>query len=75
MTELNSERERQQLLRAKAEEIVADLPAWDGKSPAVLVTVTDPVTQRRLGHWFVPAEGASRPQPRVRHLRAVGEGR
>ena len=67
-----SERERQALLRATAEAIVADLPAWDGLSPAVLVTVTDPVTQRRLGYWFTPA-AAPNPQPRPRHLHAVRE--
>ena len=68
-----SERERQALLRATAEAIVADLPAWDGLSPAVLVTVTDPVTQRRLGYWFTPA-AAPQPLPRPRHLHAVREG-
>ncbi|MEU0200895.1 MULTISPECIES: hypothetical protein [unclassified Streptomyces] len=73
-----TERERQQLLRAKAEEIVAALPAWDGESPAVLVTVVDPVTRQRLGHWFTPATvSAPQPQPRpkpsarARHLRLV----
>ena len=65
-----SERERQALLWATAEAIVADLPAWDGVSDAVLVTVTDPVTQRRLGYWFTPA-AAPKPQPRPRHLHAV----
>ncbi|MFE0470526.1 hypothetical protein ACFW2V_02770 [Streptomyces sp. NPDC058947] len=68
-----TERERQELLRAKAEEIVQGLPAWDGESPAVLVTVSDPVTQRRLGHWFTPATAAPQPEARVRHLRAVPE--
>lgn len=66
-----TERERQELLRAKAEEIVAALPAWDGESPAVLVTVSDPVTRRRLGHWFTPATAAPKPEARVRHLHAV----
>lgn len=73
-----SERERQELLRARAAEIVDGLPAWDGESPAVLVTVIDPVTRQRLGHWFTPATpAASRPQPEtvpgVRRLRLVGE--
>lgn len=63
-----SERERLELLQAKTQELVADLPAWDGESPAVLVTFTDPVTRQRMGHWFVPATTA--PQPR---LRLVGE--
>lgn len=65
-----TERERQELLRAKAEQIVQGLPAWDGESPAVLVTVSDPVTQRRLGHWFTPA-AAAESKAAVRHLRAV----
>ena len=69
---MSGERERVQLLRATAEAIVADLPAWDGLSPAVLVTVTDPVTQRRLGYWFTPA-AAPQPLPRPRHLHAVRE--
>lgn len=73
-----SERERQELLRARAAEIVDGLPAWDGESPAVLVTVTDPVTRQRLGYWFTPAApAASRPQPETvpgrPHLRLVGE--
>ncbi|MFJ3507824.1 hypothetical protein [Streptomyces luteogriseus] len=68
-----SERERQALLRATAEAIVADLPAWDGVSDAVLVTFTDPVTQRRLGYWFTPATAAPQPQPKPRHLHAVPE--
>jgi hypothetical protein len=67
-----SERERLQLLRATAEEIVAGLPAWDGVSDAVLVTFTDPVTRQRLGHWFTPA-AAPQPQPKPRHLHAVRE--
>jgi hypothetical protein len=67
-----SERERVELLRATAEEIVAGLPCWDGVSPAVLVTVTDPVTRQRLGHWFTPA-AAPQPQPRPRHLHVVRE--
>ncbi|MEW2463111.1 hypothetical protein AB0872_20705 [Microbacterium sp. NPDC047426] len=67
-----SERERVQRLRATAEEIVADLPAWDGVSDAVLVVFVDPVTQRRLGYWNTPA-AAPRPQPKPRHLHAVRE--
>ncbi|MFD5566624.1 hypothetical protein [Streptomyces cadmiisoli] len=71
---MSGERERLQLLRAKAEEIVAGLPAWDGESPAVLVTVVDPVTRLRLGHWFVPAFEALAPVPAGRtRLRLVGE--
>lgn len=72
---MTGERERLQLLQAKAQEIVAGLPAWDGEAPAVLVTVVDPVTRQRLGHWFVPAAAAPQPQPRPgsRHLRLVGE--
>lgn len=58
-----NERERLELLQAKTQEIVADLPAWDGESPAVLVTVIDPVTRQRLGHWFVPAATAPQPKP------------
>ncbi|WP_109000798.1 hypothetical protein [Streptomyces rishiriensis] len=65
-----NERERVQLLQAKAQQLVADLPAWDGESPAVLVTVTDPVTRRRLGHWFVPAATAPQPRPRLRLVEA-----
>lgn len=65
-----TERERLQLLRAKAERIVADLPAWDGESLAVLVSFTDPVTQMRLTHCFVPATAAPLARPR---LRLVGE--
>lgn len=70
---MTGERERLQLLQATAQEIVAGLPAWDGESPAVLVTVIDPVTRQRLGHWFVPATAAPQPQPQPgsRHLRAV----
>lgn len=67
-----TEQERVQLLWAKADEIVAELPAWDGESPAVLVTVIDPVTRMHLGHRFVPA-AADQPQARVRHLRVVPE--
>jgi hypothetical protein len=70
---VSAERERLELLRAKTEEIVADLPAWDNESPAVLVTFTDPVTRMRLGHWFVPATKAPQTQPGPRHLRLVGE--
>ncbi|CAM5392614.1 hypothetical protein STENM36S_06350 [Streptomyces tendae] len=71
-----TERERLQLLRAKAAEILAPLPAWDGESPSVWVVVVDPETQNRIAHWRVPAEVApqpeSRPQPQSRrHLRAV----
>ncbi|GAA3121953.1 hypothetical protein [Streptomyces echinatus] len=71
---MSGERERLQLLQATAQEIVAGLPAWDGESPSVLVTVIDPVTRQRLGHWFVPATAAAprpRPEPGVRRLRAV----
>lgn len=60
---MSAERERLQLLQAKAQEIVAGLPAWDGESPAVLVTVVDPVTRQRLGHWFTPADAKPQPQP------------
>lgn len=70
---MTGERNRLQLLRETAEEIVAGLPSWDGESPAVLVTVVDPVTRLRLGHWFVPATAAPKPLARVRHLRAVRE--
>ncbi|GGV91665.1 hypothetical protein [Streptomyces massasporeus] len=66
---MSAERDRLQLLGAKAEEIVAGLPAWDGESPAVLVTVVDPVTRLRLGHRFVPAAAA----PGARHLHVVRE--
>ncbi|MFH9574227.1 hypothetical protein ACH4MG_27265 [Streptomyces sp. NPDC017454] len=68
---MSAERERQQLLRAKAAQIVAGLPAWDGESPSVWVVVVDPETQQRLAHWRVPAEAAPQPEARVRHLRAV----
>lgn len=73
-----NERERQELLQATAAEIVDGLPAWDGESPAVLVIFTDPVTRRRLCHWFTPAVPAapeSQPEtvPGVRRLRLVGE--
>jgi molybdopterin-guanine dinucleotide biosynthesis protein A len=68
-----NERERLELLQTKTQEIVAGLPAWDGESPAVLVSFTDPVTRQRLGHWFTPATPAPQPQARVRHLHAVRE--
>ncbi|MFI8206868.1 hypothetical protein [Streptomyces sp. NPDC085937] len=76
------ERERLQLLKARAQEIVDGLPAWDGEAPAVLVTVLDPVTRQRLGHWFTPAtvaapQPASKPKQKPsgarRHLRLVEE--
>jgi hypothetical protein len=70
---VSGERERLQQLQATAQEIVAGLPAWDGESPAVLVVFLDPKTQRRLGHWTVPAAAAPQPQPgpRRRRLRLV----
>jgi hypothetical protein len=68
-----SERERLELLQTAMQRIVDELPAWDGESPAVLVSFTDPVTQRRMGHWFTPATAAPQPQARVRHLHAVRE--
>ncbi|MGW1134880.1 hypothetical protein [Streptomyces griseoluteus] len=70
---VTAERERLQQLQAAAQEIVAGLPAWDGESPAVLVTIVDPVTRQRLGHWFTPATTAPQPQhqPGGRHLRVV----
>ncbi|MEV5347164.1 hypothetical protein [Streptomyces achromogenes] len=70
-----SERERLQQLQAAAQEIVAGLPAWDGESPSVLVTIVDPVTQRRLGYWRVPATAVPQPQPEPgsRRLRVVRE--
>lgn len=57
-----TERERRARLRATTERIVAELPAWDGESPKLLVTFTDPETQTRIGHWFVPATEAPQPQ-------------
>lgn len=70
-----SERERVALLRARAEEIVADLPAWDGKSPSVWVVIVDPDTMRSFARWRTPAavEPQPRPQPKPRHLHAVRE--
>lgn len=70
---MSGERKRLQLLQAKTQEIVDGLPSWDGESPAVLVTVIDPVTRQRLGHWHVPAAPAPQPRARVRHLHAVRE--
>ncbi|MGV9352319.1 hypothetical protein [Streptomyces misionensis] len=70
---MSAERERLQLLQATAQEIVAGLPSWDGESPAVLVSVIDPVTRQRLGHWFVPATAEPQPKPGSRHLHAVRE--
>ncbi|MFK4801689.1 hypothetical protein ACI3K5_23780 [Streptomyces sp. MPA0124] len=67
---MNAERERLRLLREKAEQIEAGLPAWDGESPAVLVSFTDPVTQMRLTQCFVPVAAAPLARPR---LRLVGE--
>jgi hypothetical protein len=64
-----TERERQALLRAKAEEIVEALPAWDGESPSVWVVVVDPDTMRPFARWRTPATAA--PKARVRHLHAV----
>jgi hypothetical protein len=62
-----------ELLRAKADEIVADLPAWDGTSPSVWVLVIDAETRNRLAQWRTPAL-APEPKPaRVRHLHAVRE--
>ncbi|MEU1043927.1 hypothetical protein ABZ400_02070 [Streptomyces sp. NPDC005897] len=61
---MSAERERWELMRATTERIVAGLPAWDGESPAVLVSFTDPKTQTRIGHWFVPATAV--PQPQVK---------
>ena len=64
-----AERERLVLLQAKADEITAALPAWDGESPAVLVNVVDPVTRQLLGHRFVPVVAS----PGGRSLRLVRE--
>lgn len=72
-----TERERWERMRATAERIVADLPAWDGESPKLLVTFTDPETQTRIAHWFTPAveQPAVQPSPPAasgrRHLRRV----
>ncbi|MEU0847708.1 hypothetical protein ABZ387_07035 [Streptomyces flaveolus] len=68
-----TERERWQVLRATTERIAASLPAWDGESPAVMVSFTDPVTQLRIDQWFVPATATPQPKPsgRSRHLYAV----
>ncbi|MGV9588236.1 hypothetical protein [Streptomyces tendae] len=60
-----TERERRELLRATTERIVADLPIWDGESPKLLVTFTDPETQTRIGHWFVPATAEPQPQAKT----------
>ncbi|MFE2047961.1 hypothetical protein ACFXAS_05600 [Streptomyces sp. NPDC059459] len=76
---MSGERERQQMLRAKAAEIVAGLPAWDNKSPSVWVVIIDPETRQRLTQWRTPAAAAPQVQPgpqtkpagRTRHLRAV----
>lgn len=74
---VSADRERYRLLRETADRILADLPAWDGESPAVLVTVIDPETRQRLGHWFTPAveQPAAQPTPPAapgrRHLRRV----
>ena len=67
-----TERERQALLRAAADEIVDGLPAWDGTSPSVWVVVVDPDTMRPFARWRTPAS-ASQPKARVRHLHAVRE--
>jgi NAD(P)H-dependent FMN reductase len=64
-----AERERLELLQAKADEIAASLPVWDGEMPAVLVNIVDPVTRQLLGHRFVTASI----QPGRKHLRLVGE--
>ncbi|MGW6222239.1 hypothetical protein ACWF8U_20415 [Streptomyces olivaceus] len=64
-----TERERHRLLREAADRILAPLPAWDGESPAVLVTAVDPVTRNRLNHKFVPASKTGS----VRGLRLVSE--
>ncbi|MFC8065472.1 hypothetical protein [Streptomyces sp. NPDC057293] len=56
---------------------MADLPAWDGESPKLLVSFTDPETQTRIAHWFVPAveQPAAQSSPPAasgrRHLRRV----
>ena len=70
---MSGERERLQLLQAKAQEIVAGLPAWDGESPSVLLLVIDPITRQRLGHWRTPADAKPQPQPEpgARHLSLV----
>ncbi|MFE1111284.1 hypothetical protein ACFW5U_36120 [Streptomyces rochei] len=60
---------RLEALRAKADEILAGQPGWDGESPAVLVTFTDPATGDRIGHRFIPVAD----MPAARHLRLVRE--
>jgi hypothetical protein len=60
-----TERERRELLRATTERIVADLPVWDGESPKLLVTFTDPETRQRISHWCVPATAAPQSQAKT----------
>lgn len=69
MSVVTGERERLEPLQAKADEILAGLPGWDGESPYVELVAIDPVTRTRLGHRFVPV-ATGRP---VRSLRLVRE--
>ncbi|MFD5910261.1 hypothetical protein ACFWHL_16240 [Streptomyces massasporeus] len=70
---MSAERERQSLLRATADGIVASLPAWDGESPSVWVVVIDPETRTRLTQRRTSATAAPQPKACVRHLHAVRE--
>ncbi|MER5843216.1 hypothetical protein ABT099_23550 [Streptomyces prasinus] len=51
---MTGERERLGPLQAKADEVLASWPGWDGESPYLELVAIDPVTRTRLGHRFVP---------------------
>jgi hypothetical protein len=61
---VSAERERLEPLQAKADEVLAGGPAWDGESPYLELVAIDPVTRIRLGHRFVPVAAG-------RHLHVV----
>ncbi|MHC3450804.1 hypothetical protein [Streptomyces prasinus] len=63
---MTGERERLEPLQAKADEVLASWPGWDGESPYLELVAIDPVTRTRLGHRFVPVAAG-------RHLHAVRE--
>lgn len=66
---MTGERERLELLRTTADEVLAPWPGWDGESPYLELVAIDPVTRTRMGHRFVPVQ-SGRP---TRHLRLVRE--
>ncbi|MET9445029.1 hypothetical protein [Streptomyces sp. NPDC006610] len=57
---MTGERERLEPLQAKADEVLAGWPGWDGESPYLELVAIDPVTRTRLGHRFVPVAAGRR---------------